>query len=157
MTTKKKTAVKRGAPSKYKPEYAKQAYRLALLNLTDVKIAEFFEVSVSTLNYWKVNHPNFSEALRRGKTSADGAVVEGLYKRATGCSVKETYKSRSGNITKTVIRELPPDVGACTLWLKNRHPEVWRDKQNIEIDYDRLSDEQLDAIIARIQGAGKNG
>lgn len=31
-------------------------------------------------------------------------------------------------VVKKVTTELPPDVKACVMWLKNRKPDVWRDK-----------------------------
>ncbi|MBL3206262.1 terminase, partial [Klebsiella pneumoniae] len=41
-----------GRPSKYKPEFAEQAKKLAVLGATDAQMADFFEVSVSTINLW---------------------------------------------------------------------------------------------------------
>ena len=33
-------------------------------------------------------------------------------------------------IVKTPIRKrYPPDVVACIFWLKNRRPDIWRDKR----------------------------
>jgi transposase-like protein len=49
--------MKRGRPSKYKKEYVELAYKFALLGLPDKKMAEFFEVSESTFNEWKEQHP----------------------------------------------------------------------------------------------------
>ena len=44
-----------GRPTKYKPEYAEQVYKLALEGFTDKKIAEFFKVDERTINNWKDN------------------------------------------------------------------------------------------------------
>ncbi len=50
----------RGRPTKYKAEYAEQAAKLCKLGATDAQLADFFEVSVSTVNLWKVEHREFS-------------------------------------------------------------------------------------------------
>ncbi|WP_300485812.1 hypothetical protein [Methylobacter sp.] len=42
-----------GRPTAYKPEYAEQAYNYSLLGATDKQLAEFFRVSVRTINAWK--------------------------------------------------------------------------------------------------------
>jgi hypothetical protein len=33
-----------------------------------------------------------------------------------------------------IMKHYPPDTGACFIWLKNRDPENWRDKQDIELN-----------------------
>ena len=43
-----------GRPTKYKDEYCEQAYKLCLLGATDKEMADFFQVSLSTLNLWKI-------------------------------------------------------------------------------------------------------
>lgn len=35
-------------------------------------------------------------------------------------------------VTKEVIKQIAPDTGAAAFWLKNRKPDVWRDKQEVE-------------------------
>ena len=56
-----------GRPNKYKDEYCEQAEKLCRLGFKDTELAEFFNVSVSTLNLWKIKHGEFSESLRKGK------------------------------------------------------------------------------------------
>lgn len=35
-------------------------------------------------------------------------------------------------VTKVVTKEVPPDTTACIYWTKNRRPDRWRDKQDLE-------------------------
>ena len=35
-------------------------------------------------------------------------------------------------VTKVVVKEVQPDAGAALNWLKNRQPQHWRDKQEVE-------------------------
>ena len=124
-----------GRPSKYKEEYSEQAYELYLLGCTDKEVADFFEVSEVTINAWKKKHPEFLKSVKDGKIVADGKVAKSLHKRATGYSYKETTREeRKGElkITKVVEKEVVPDSGAALNWLKNRQPNKWRDKKEVE-------------------------
>lgn len=51
---------------------------------------------------------------------------------------------------------MPPDVTAIIYWLKNRKPEIWKDKQNIEISGELQTEKtKLDNIIEQLR-AGKD-
>jgi len=125
---------KTGRPSKYKPEYAEQAAKLCRLGATDAQLADFFEVSVSTVSLWKVEHKEFSEALKVPKAEADRKVEQSLYRRAMGYEHDETDIRVVGTrLVKTPMRKhYPPDTAAAIFWLKNRDPKNWRDKQEVE-------------------------
>jgi hypothetical protein len=135
-----------GRPSKYKTEYAEQAYRLCLLGATDKDIAMFFDVQESTINYWKIHEPEFSESLKRGKIEADAAVAQKLYHRAIGYEHVETITANyQGQITDKmdVIKHYAPDPTAAIFWLKNRQPDKWRDKQDVNVSGDITIDVKL--------------
>lgn len=110
--------------------------------LTDEQIAKKMGVSRSTLNEWKKKHPDISDTLKKGKEVVDVEVENSLLKRALGCTVTEVTRERGVNpetgkvelvITKAVTKEIPPDTTAQIFWLKNRRPDLWRDKQNVEL------------------------
>lgn len=140
-----------GRPTKFLKKYVKQAYQLCLLGMIDKEIAEFFGVVESTLYYWKNSFPEFSKAMREGKTGADLAVVNALRKRAIGYKVKEVTYEKTGDLTllekegegvaiqvpefkkRVVLKEMPGDVMAQHLWLKNRHPKLWRDRKEVDL------------------------
>lgn len=117
-------------PTKYKPEYADQAAKLCLLGATDAQLADFFEVSVSTINLWKVQHSEFSESIKVPKALADERVEQSLFRRAMGYEHDEVdIKVVDKEIVMTPIRKYyPPDTTAMIFWLKNRNPGQWRDK-----------------------------
>ena len=126
-----------GRPTKYKNEYAKQAYKLCLLNATDKEIADFFSVSESTLNLWKTKHEEFSESIKEGKEKADIDIVNSLYHRAKGMVVKskKAVKVRVGKGQDDIRvveeeTEVPPDVTAIKYWLNNRRKN-WTDKHTV--------------------------
>lgn len=100
--------------------------------LIDKDIAKNIGVTEQTLNVWKKKYPSFFESLKRGKEVVDRQVENALFKRALGYKYDEvTYED--GVETKRVTKEVVPDTTAQIFWLKNRKPEVWRDKQSVEI------------------------
>lgn len=123
-----------GQPTKYKPEYENMAYRLCLLGATDEFLAESFDVCVATIYNWKNDFPTFLEATKRGKARADAEVAEKLFQRATGYTHdEEKIFCSDGQIVRArTTKHYAPDTVAAIFWLKNRQPEVWRDKHEIE-------------------------
>jgi hypothetical protein len=136
-----------GRPTKYKPEYVKQAYKLCLLGATDKELADFFEVHEDTINEWKKIHEDFSVSVREGKKSADMEVVSALFDSTKdrrvaeqqAIKVKKVYwkdgkrHEDEGVEVVEVEKVIPSDFRSQQFWLKNRQPEKWRDKQEIQI------------------------
>lgn len=109
--------------------------------LTDEQIAQNMDINVATLYRWKDKYCEICEALKRGKEVVDRQVENALLKRALGYRYEEVTKEIGFNpetgmeeliVKKVVTKEVQPDVTAQIFWLKNRKPEVWRDKQQIE-------------------------
>lgn len=123
----------RGRPTKYVAAYAAQAEKLTRLGATDLDVADFFQVTISTIYLWKHTHPRFSEALKRGKDEMDNAVETSLLRRALGYSHDATKIMQNNGEALEVpyIEHHPPDVTACIFWLKNRRPKEWRDRQEL--------------------------
>lgn len=126
-------------PTDYREEYAEQAYNYCLLGATNDELATFFDVHVSTIYQWKLDHESFSDALKRGKEMADARVARALFSRATGYSHEDVdIKMYEGNIIETpTIKHYPPDATSMIFWLKNRQPDKWREKREVaEVDAD---------------------
>lgn len=66
---------KSGRPSLYKEEYADQAYNYCLLGATDKDLANFFDVTETTINNWKLDHHEFFESIKKGKEIADASTA----------------------------------------------------------------------------------
>jgi hypothetical protein len=150
----------KGAPTKYKPEYAEQARKLCLLGYTDVQLAEFYGVCEATIYNWKKEHPDFLESMNKGKAIADSEVAASLYERATGYSHPDTHISNyQGEVTKTdIVKHYPPDTAAAFIWLKNR--AGWKDRKELDVkakhNYSEMTDEELDAEIAALESEDKD-
>jgi hypothetical protein len=153
----KKSIDKGGRPTKYKPTHNNQAYKLCLLGATDKELAEFFEVAVSTINEWKKDFPRFSESIKAGKVQADANVAHSLYQRATGYShVDADIRVVNGKvITTTIKKHYPPDVTAQIYWTKNRAKAYWRERHDIGVEFEKLTDEQLETMFNKLTQKAK--
>lgn len=122
-------------PTDFKPEFIEQARKLCELGATDIEIADFFEVSDRTIYRWQLKYPEFCQALKAGKESADDRVERSLYHKATGYTFEaEKIFQNNGEIIRAPYREhIPPDTTSMIFWLKNRRPDVWRDKREQEL------------------------
>lgn len=129
-----------GRPSSYKPEYAEHARKLCLLGATDAQLGDFFDVDERTINNWKDAHPEFFQSLKAGKEKADALIAYSLYHRALGYkhdAVKILTVADGNNAGSHVeqvpyVEHYPPDTTAAIFWLKNRRPDLWRDKTETE-------------------------
>lgn len=158
-----------GAIGKYRVEYANKAFQLMLLGATHKQLADFFEVSHGTIDYWLQHRKDFARAVKEGKIEADAKVANALYQRSIGYSYHDEViltnrvneYDKEGNIIRSynkplrvpVIKHMPPDVYAANKWLGNRQKALWCDSSKIDIQVnnqlnisylaDQLSDEKM--------------
>lgn len=151
------TNVTMARPSSYKPEFAKQAEKLCLLGATDIEMADFFEVALSTISKWKHDYPEFSEALKAGKALADERVERSLYQKAVGYTFEAVKifmpAGADGPVYAPYREHVPPDTTACIFWLKNRRQQQWRDVHKHEHgrpgEFDEMNADQLRDHVRR--------
>lgn len=126
---------KKGRPLDYKPEYAEQAQKLCRLGATDLELADFFDVDVRSIYRWAVRFDAFCQALKAGKEACDDRVERSLYNRAVGYSHDAVKIFMPAGAEKPVyaayVEHVAPDVGAASLWLRNRRSDAWRDKREL--------------------------
>ena len=125
--------------------------------LTDEQIAGNIGVTRKTLAEWKNKYSDIGDTLKKNKAVIDYEVENALLKRALGYSYTETTMERKLNEdtgkyemvkTKEVVKEITPDTTAQIFWLKNRKPDEWRDKREINNTYDK-DDGFMQAIKTR--------
>jgi len=156
-----------GRPTEYHKKYAEMAEVACREGgFTDLKLAKLFGVSKATINVWKRKHPDFIDSMKKGKDDFDSDRIEkSLAKRATGYSYTEIEKKRlpekdeNGNITgyklkvtKTVKKDVPPDTGACGIWLFNRRHPRWQHKQNANGQNDGTPPQPIKVEIIAVDG-----
>lgn len=121
-----------GRPSLYHAGLPSAVYRMALLGATDAEMSAVIGVDVSTFDSWKTKHVEFSQALKDGKTAADGHVAQALYHRALGYSHEAVKIFLPAGAEEPVVvpfsQHYPPDTGAAKHWLNNRRPQNWRER-----------------------------
>lgn len=135
-----------GRPTLWKEEYLEQAKKLCELGATDIEIADFFKIDISTFYRWKASKPEFCEAIKLSKEIADERVKRSLYAKAVGYERDETdIKVVDGQIVETLVRKhYPPDSTAMIFWLKNRCKDEFRDR--VETEHSGKVDHTIDVI-----------
>ncbi len=125
-----------GRPTLYEGEKTDQAvFEFAShYPVIDSQIAEFLGIQVSTLNNWKKMHPSFVESLKKAKDTIDNVIISSLFKRAKGFREKEAkvFCHEGMIISEEFEKVYPPDPTSMIFWLKNRRPDEWREKQDVE-------------------------
>lgn len=118
-----------GRPTKFHPDLCDQAHNYCLLGATNAELAEFFDVSTSTIDNWIARHRDFEMAVKSGRVGADARVARSLYVRAVGYDRKVEREIVLGGELKPVTSTVhyPPHVQACIVWLRHRRPRNWRD------------------------------
>ena len=123
MMASKPTGKPNGRPTKYDPKiHPGIIAKLAAAGMIDEDMAEVLDINIATYYRWKEAHPEFSEAVARGKSTPLTAVEAALYRLCKG------YTYDEGGVKRTKH----PDVRAIQFYLKNVAPDKWRDKQEVE-------------------------
>ncbi len=147
----------RGRPTAFKPEFIEQAAKICALGATDEEIADFFGVTARTLYRWKNEREDFCQSLKVGKEAADQRVERSLYQQATGYyyTEEESHKLKVEQYKEEievveVEKFAQPDTTAGIFWLKNRKPDEWRDKKEVEVTINH--EDRLDRVRSKLNG-----
>lgn len=113
---------KPGRPRKPVPNL-KKAESIAALGGTNEQIAKALGIGDGTLKQMRRDHPDLNAAILGGKDQADLQIVGSLFNRAKGIG-------RCPHCRKAILG-LGGDTTAAIFWLKNRKPEEWRDRHDV--------------------------
>lgn len=126
--------------------------------LTQEDIAHNCGCSVSTFKEWVNRFPALAAVYKNARAVADIRVENALYKRATGYEYEEVTREEGpkGVTVRYVTKHVPPSEVAAFFWLKNRKPDVWRDKpvdttdhsNAVEVTFDVDEEEEASAESA---------
>ena len=135
--------------------------------LTDEQIAHNIGINVKTLWDWKVRFDPICNALKRGKAPVDIQVENALLKRAIGYEYEEgtteitetPYIDRHGKErvrkqkhVKKTKKIVLPDTTAQIFWLKNRRPDLWRDRHENDVNIITANHAALDEAFEAMKG-----
>jgi hypothetical protein len=110
--------------------------------LSNEQIAHNIGINKDTLYEWQKRFSDFSDALKKGKEVVDREVENALLKRAMGYEYDEVTQEpvtdkdtgiTEMRVTKRVTKQIVPDVTAQIFWLKNRKPNEFRDKRDVDL------------------------
>lgn len=125
--------------------------------LSNEQIAHNIGINKDTLYEWQKRFSDFSDALKKGKEVVDREVENALLKRAMGYEYDEVTQEPVEDkdtgevqmrVTKRVTKQIAPDVTAQIFWLKNRKPDEFRDKRDVELS----GHVDLGSIIEKARG-----
>lgn len=115
--------------------------------LSEMQIAEMLGISKDTFYRYKKEYPAFLNALNKSGDLVDNEVEDALLDRAKGgiktirkpIKLKHVLYDCGKKVEEREYIEYveceeyyPPDIRANIFWLKNRRPDRWKDKQEIE-------------------------
>lgn len=110
--------------------------------LSNEQIAHNIGITAKTLCEWQNRFSEFRDAIKKGKEVVDREVENALLKRALGYEYDEVTQEpvtdkdtgiTEMRVTKRVTKQIVPDVTAQIFWLKNRKPEEFRDKRDVDL------------------------
>lgn len=112
-----------------------QVRKLAKIAATEIEIADLLGIDITTFIDWKSRYPQFSHALTLGKAEANKRVSRALFHRAVGYTVPATkvFNDKGTPLIVPIREHVPPDTNAAVFWLKNRDPENWQDRTNLDV------------------------
>lgn len=126
-----------------------------------MQTAELLGIHRTTLRNWKLTHDEIRRLYQSDGQDGDEErkkqVEEALLKRAIGYTqteiTRQVGKDGKLGVVKTVEKQVMPSTTAQIFWLKNRRPDKWRDKQDIQVS-GALETEQskLDDLIRQMRG-----
>lgn len=125
--------------------------------LSNDQIAHNIGITAKTLCEWQNRFSEFRNAIKKGKEVVDREVENAMLKRALGYEYDEVTREpvtdkdtgiTEMRVTKRVTKQIVPDVTAQIFWLKNRKPEEFRDKRDVELS----GSVDLGSIIEKARG-----
>src|SRR5258708_7947356 len=121
----------------YRPKYAEEARKRALMRATDEDLAQHFDIPLATFNEWRATIPEFAEAVRCGRKMGDADVVDGLNQSASGfsCEAVKIFRPFAAGeepIRAGYIQHRPPHTPAGVFLLVNPLPDELRPKGVIQ-------------------------
>ena len=125
--------------------------------LSNEQIAHNMGITFQTLYKWQDKYSELREALKKGKEVVDREVENAMLKRALGYDYEEVVQrpvvdKETGEtemrVVQRVNKHVAPDVTAQIFWLKNRKPDEFRDKRDVELS----GSVDLGSIIEKARG-----
>lgn len=145
-----------------RPLANKYKYRSHYKNMTEgllrdgeplAKVPKMIGIPNTVFNMWRKLVPEFEEAVQRGLQPTTYLVEHALLKLALGYTVTETtsedkiYAGDAITVTKTVTKEIAPNLGAIQTVLFNRRGDKWKLRPEV-----KDLETKLEALLKKFNG-----
>ena len=117
--------------SKWNDHYIDKVYEMCKLGSNDQLLAIALDVSISTIQKWKRDKPEFREAIEKAKAKVNHQVAVAFYLSCIGYDYEETetFESAEGKIsTKKIKKHKCGDPIAQYRYLNLRQRDEWCDE-----------------------------
>lgn len=160
-----------GQPTKYNPKiHIDWARGLSMQGFTMDEIADRMLVSRTTIYNWMREYEEFLDAIKTGKELPDVQAEQALFKKVIGfeyvekkviVTIDEKGNQKPARIENTT-KIFMPDTTALIFWLKNRRPDRWRDKTDIELnvknnDIEQMTKDELESKLMELEEIRNTG
>ena len=117
------------------PDHLEQVRAIAMRGVSEREMSEMFDIHPKMFSMWKKQYPAFKDAIEKGYTDADTAVLSALYQKAVGYTHDEEkiFQWDGAIIRAETQKHYAPDVNAIKLWITNRQREHWKDRQHTAV------------------------
>lgn len=132
-----------GRPSLYHEGFCHLVSKMTLIGAIIPDLADLLGTNNDTISEWMKVFPDFSDAIKNARATANNQVEKSLHHRATGYSHKAVKIFHSaivqndkgevvggGTVLVPYEEHYPPDTAAAFIWLKNRDPSRWTNRTN---------------------------
>lgn len=132
--------------------------KYARAGVENKKIAKIFGFTERHLYDIQKENPEFKLEINEAKAIANVEVEESLYNMAVGFTkTEEKVVTLSGGLHNTSTTETveyekyyAPNLGAAKHYLNNRNPDRWKEKTELIVKPEDLSDADLEAAVKKI-------
>lgn len=134
----KKSTDKKGYAAKKRFTENKQNIIKALMNgVSVVQICKDTRISSYSFYKWMEEDSELKEELKSAQSFANISVEDALMKSALGFFITAEKITAAGTVVQ-YQQYIPPSIVAQIFYLKNRMPERWKDRT--EVEHDLLTD-----------------
>jgi hypothetical protein len=126
------TEKKVGRPTKFNEIISEKILEYAEQGKTEEEIAKLVGINPRTIWYWKNQNQSFYLALKESKSIADDLVEASLFRKAVGYQKPVVHITKDDRMIE-FVEDVPPDTTAAIFWMKNRRPDEWREKHEVEV------------------------
>lgn len=152
--SKKGEKSKPGRKPTFTQKHKEVMLKLAPRGFSNDEIADIIGCDRATFYRWLQKDPVLGDSLKLAKVEVDDQVERSLLEKAVGGytteEVTEEVNPETGNVITRIIKKKQhaSDTTSMIFWLKNRRPDTWREKRDIEVTGDsviniKVEDEDL--------------